>query len=226
VSASCAVSQQVAHVVGETIREGLMPVVLAGSCDVAMGALAGFDHRGCGVVWIDAHGDFNTPESTVSGFFPGMSMAVITGHCYQNVWRQIGDAAPISEETVVMLGVRDLSPAEERERLDRSSIQVVTWDGGRSQAANLLGLLDQLAALVTDVYLHVDCDALDPQVAPGVSDEPAPGGLSLEDMEEAIRAVRKRFRIRAAALTNYNPAKDVDERTLRAGLGVLHLLAD
>jgi len=84
-SASLAVNKELAAIVRQAIEAGQLPLVLAGSCDVGMGILSGFDHAGCGVVWIDAHGDFNTPESTISGFFAGMSVAVITGHCYQTL---------------------------------------------------------------------------------------------------------------------------------------------
>ncbi|MBI3287453.1 MAG: arginase family protein, partial [Chloroflexi bacterium] len=131
-TASLAVNKQLAPIVRQATAAGQFPLVLAGSCDVSMGILAGFDHERCGVVWIDAHGDFNTPESTISGFFAGMSLAVITGHCYQNLWAQIGDSAPISEEATLILGARDLDPAE-RERLERSAIQVVHWHEGKPQ---------------------------------------------------------------------------------------------
>ena len=71
-----------------------------------------------------------------------------------------------------------------------------------------------------DVYLHVNLDGLDPEVAPGIVDNPVPGGLSLQDLEEATQAVADRFRIRAAALTTHNPELDEDEKTLRAGLRI------
>jgi arginase len=225
VSASLAVGKELAKIVSEVVAEGQFPLVVAGSCDVAMGVLSGINHAGCGVVWIDAHGDFNTPNSTVSGFFPGMALAVITGHCYQNVWAQIGNAAPVPESMTLLLGVRDLSPAEERRRLESSDIQVVPWREGRPQQ-DVLASLDELANRVRKVYVHIDNDAFDPQVAPGVSDDPVAGGMSLHDMEDVIRAVAERFQVKAAALTNYNPNHDPDERTLRAGLSVLQLLGE
>jgi arginase len=160
----------------------------------------------------------------VSGFFPGMSLAVITGHCYRNVWRRMGNSEPVPESTVVMLGVRDLSPDEEAQRLERSSIEVVRWEGGKP-AADVTTVLDKLATRVDEVYLHVDHDSLDATVAPGVSDLPVPDGLSLEDLEGAIRSIASRFRIRAAALTNYNPERDEDDKTLRAGLRIIPAIA-
>ena len=160
-----------------------------------------------------------------SGFFAGMSLAIITGHCYQNFWAQIGESTPIAEATTLLLGVRDLSPAAERERLHHSAMQVVNWHEGKPRA-DVLACLDTLGKRVQEVYLHIDLDVFDPQVAPGLVDDPVPGGLSMPQMEEAIRTVAARFRLRAVALATYNPDRDQEEKTLRAGLRILDLLAE
>lgn len=224
-SASLAVNKALARTVRRIFASGRAPVVLAGSCDASLGVLAGFDHSRCGVVWIDAHGDFNTPETTISGFFPGMSAAIVAGHCYRSFWAEIGDAAPVREKAILMLGVRDLSPDAERARLERSAVQVVEWRGGKPQG-DVVRSLDELRGEVDEMYVHLDLDGLDPGVAPGVVDAPVPGGLSLGDAEDVLRAVGARFRVRAAAVTTYNPARDEDERTLRASLRLLEVLAE
>jgi arginase len=223
VSASRAVNRQLAQVVRRAVAEGRLPLVLAGSCDASMGILAGFDHVRCGVVWFDAHGDFNTPDSTVSGFFAGMSLAIITGHCYQSLWAQIGDNTPIPESATLLLGVRDLDPAE-RERLQRSAVQVVAWHDGKP-IGDVLRALDILATRVQEIYVHIDLDVLDPLLAPGIVDSPVPGGLSLEDMEKTIQAAASRFRIRAASLTTFDPDRDPEQKTLQAGLRIVQALA-
>jgi arginase len=202
-----------------------MPVVLAGSCNACLGALAGFEHSECGVVWLDAHADFNTPETSQSGFFAGMSVAIVTGACYRDYWGAIGDNTPIAEERVAMFGVRELSPAAERERLERSVIDVVEWRDGRPKR-DVGAVLAGLAGRVRDAYLHVDFDAFAPEVAPGVADEPVPGGLTLGDAELIVGTTAERFRIRAATLATYSPERDVDNRTLAVGLRLLELLGD
>jgi arginase len=219
------VNKQLADRVRGAVDAGRLPVVLSGSCNSALGVLAGFDHAGCGAVWLDAHADFNTPETTVSGFFAGMSMSVITGHCYADYWAQIGNSAPLVEESIVMLGVRDLSPELERERLEQSAIQVVAWRDGRPQG-DVLASLDELAQRVDEIYLHIDFDCFAPEVAPGIVDEPVPGGLSLEDGEEILRAIAVRFRIRAATLATFTPERDRDERTSRLALRLIELLGN
>lgn len=219
------VNSQLADRVRRAVDAGQLPLVLSGSCNSSMGVLAGFDHVRCGAVWLDAHGDFNTPETTVSGFFAGMSMAVITGHCYRNYWAQIGDSTPMVEDTVVMYGVRDLWPEAERERLERSAIRVVEWRDGRPQG-DVLAPLDELARRVDEIYLHIDFDSFAPEIAPGIADEPAPGGLSLGDAEEIIRGTVERFRIRAATLATFTPERDEGGKTLHVALRIIELLGD
>ncbi|MDP9244907.1 MAG: arginase family protein, partial [Chloroflexota bacterium] len=211
VSASLAVCRDLARVVSQAVGSGELPFVLAGGCDASKGILSGLDHAATGIIWLDPHGDFNTPESTISGYFPGMSLALITGHCYRSAWAQLGNAEPIPESATLLIGVRDLDPAEQ-ERLSRSAVGVVPWRDGQPQA-DLQAALDRLAARVREVYLHIDIDALDPALAPGVVDRPVPGGLSLEQIEDAIRAVTDRFALRAIDLAVYNPDRDEKDRT-------------
>ena len=154
-----------------------------------------------------------------------MSLAVITGHCYSSYWAEIGDSTPVAEEAIAMFGVRDLSPQAERDRLERSAIQVVPWRA-REPQGDVIVALDTLAARVRDVYLHVDFDGFAPEVAPGIVDEPVPGGLSLEDGEEIIRAAAERFRIKAATLATFTPERDADGKTLRLGLRIIELLGE
>jgi arginase len=224
-SAAARVNADVAALVHQALETRQLPVVLTGSCNTSLGVLAGFPHATCGAVWLDAHADFNTPESTASGFFAGMSAAIVTGHCYRSYWAQIGDNTPIAEDAIVMFGVRDVSPEAERERLRRSAINVVGWRDGKPER-DVEAALDELARRVRDVYLHVDFDAFAPEVAPGIVDEPVPGGLSLEDAERIFRGTVQRFRIRAATLATYTPELDHEEKTLGVALHLLELLGD
>ena len=175
-----AVGKPLAAIVRKVAEVGRLPRVPAGGCDASQGVLAGFDHTVCGVVWFDAHGDFNTPQTTITGYLPAMSMAVITGHCYPSYWAQMGDSTPIAESATLMLGLRDLDPAE-KERLEHSPIQVVKWREGKPES-EVRKAIDELARRVPEVYLHIDIDSLDSEVAPGVMLFPVLGGISLEDM--------------------------------------------
>jgi arginase len=224
-SSSAVVNRRVARMVGDAVDGGRLPLVLAGSCAVAPGVLAGFSHARTGVVWIDAHADFNTPESTTSGFFPGMSLALLTGHCYRSYWTAIGDSTPVAEEAVVIIGARDISPEAERERLEGSAIHTIEWQNSRP-AGDVEPALDALAGHADDVYLHVDLDAFDPQVAPGIVDEPVPGGLSIEDARDAIRAAAARLPVRAATIATFDPERDRGNRTVGTALELIRLVGE
>jgi arginase len=224
-SASQDVNRRLASAVRTAVGSGRLPVVLSGSCNSALGAVAGFDHARCGAVWLDAHADFNTPESTASGFLPGMSLAVVSGHCYRDYWSHIGDSTPLEERAIALFGVRDLSPPREKERLQASEIMAVEWRGG-CPAASVSATLDELRTRVDEVYLHVDFDAFAPEVAPGVADDPVPGGLSQADAEMIIRGAGERFHLRAVTLATYAPERDQDDRTLRLALALLDVLGE
>ena len=223
VTASVDVSHQLAVKVRQALDRQQFPLIVAGCCDVSLGIVAAFDHRDCGVVWIDAHGDYNTPESSLTGFFGGMPLAALVGDCYGDLWSKMSDGTLIAKENIVLVGIRDLDPPE-ADRLEQTPIQIVRWRDGQP-LADVDAALDTLATRVSDVYLHLDLDGLDPSIAPGV-DYRVPGGLSLGDLEAVIRSAAARFRIRAVALTSFNPARDVDGRTVETCLRIVEVLAE
>ena len=224
-SSAAEVNKRLAAAVRDACGAGRLPLVLSGSCNSAMGVLAGFEHSRCAAVWLDAHADFNTPDTAASGFFPGMSLAIVTGHCYANYWAQIGDNTPLEEELVALFGVRDLWPEAERERLERSAIEVVPWRDGEPQR-DIAAMIEQLSARAEDVYLHVDFDGFAPEVAPGVVDEPVPGGLTQEQAELIIRQTASCLRLRAVTLATFTPSRDEDSKTLRLGLRLIEVIGE
>jgi len=210
--------------VAASVDSGGFPVVLSGGCNACLGVLAGLGAR-LGIIWFDAHGDFNTPETTPSGFFDGMPLAVATGLCYRELWGGLSSAPPVPPAHALLVAVRDLDPGERDTIAQHGVLAVPAADIKALGAAAALG--PKLAALrkrVEQIYLHFDIDALDPALAPGV-DYRAPGGLSLEEAEEAIRLIAAQFWVRAATLAAYNPDHEEDDRTLAAGLRLLSLLA-
>ena len=212
------------HVRG-ALEQGCFPLVLAGNCNTCLGTLAGIEARPVGVIWLDAHGDFNTPETSVSGFLDGMSLAMATGLCHWTVCTRIG-GLPIRGSHVVHIGGRDFDDGEE-ERLARHQIRVVSASQLK-QVGLATALRPALAALRTQVrrvYLHVDLDVLDPAEA-RANEYAAPNGLSLSALEDVIRMVGEEFIISAAALTAYNPACDEEGRALGAGLRLMHAIVD
>lgn len=208
------VGAQVKEAVGAVVAEGDVPLVLAGSCDVAPAVLAAVDHP-VGVIWIDAHADFNTPESSVSGFWPGMTLAVIVGDCGEDVWSVLGWSA-VAPERVVLIGVRSVSPEAESVRLRNSGLTIVPWRDGLPER-DVETALEALARQVDEVYLHLDLDALDPAVGHGVVDPPVAGGLSRAQLGELLTSILDRFVVVGATIATYVPASD-DGSTLEVAI--------
>jgi arginase len=221
--ASLDVCRNVARLVDEVVRLGDLPLVLAGSCDVAAGVLSGLCDDSLGVVWIDAHADFNTPDSSASGFWPGMALAVVVGDCGDAV-RAAVELQPVPQERVALLGIRSISPQEEARRVERSAMQVVPWQDGMPKE-DVGAVLDRLESRCRSVYLHLDLDALDPAVGMGVVDVPVPGGLTGQQLAEVLDGVLGRFSVAGATIATYTPAKD-DGSTLAAAVAMVRMLTN
>ena len=204
--------------VGSAVSDGAFPLVLAGNCNSCLGNIAGVNPDRLGVVWFDAHGEFNTPETTLSGFLDGMPLATATGRCWKAVARTIPGFEPVKESNVILVGARDLD-SEEHRQLEQSDINLIRSEGQDSSAilnsieASLAGLRDRVAG----IYLHIDMDAF--EIGEGAANHfGATGGLSVELIEDAIALVKKYFIIKSATIASFDPACDKKGKFLDAGL--------
>jgi len=203
VGASMDVVRALARAVGDVVAAGDFPLVLAGVCSSSLGVAAGLGSPAdLGVVWFDAHGDFNTPETTPTGFFDGMPLAMLTGSGWAELRAGVPGLRPLDEANVVLVGARDLDPAEE-ERLRRSAVRRV------GSAEPIETALEALTEHARDVYVHVDLDVLDPSEGQA-NRYPAPGGLTAAGVAAGVAEVARRFTIRAAAITAYEPVYDTN----------------
>jgi arginase len=175
-------------------------------------------------VWFDAHADFNTPETTTTGFTDGMGLAIAVGHCWKGMAAGVPGFSPVVEENVVLAGAREVEPAEQ-ERLAASGVAVVGAERVRREGLHALeASLNGLRGRVGRVYIHLDLDVLDPTKV-GRANEFAPeGGLTAEDLVTALGMVRKRFCVAASGIASYDPTFDSDGRVLGAALACVGLL--
>jgi arginase len=235
ISAVLDVDRVLAQAVEDALFEDALPVVVAGNCNAAVGVQAGLQRGGAidaGLIWLDAHGDFNTPATTETGYLDGMPLAMVCGRAYGEAIERELDVEPLPEAAVVHAGGRDFD-REERASLIGSSVRVV--DGAdlreKGPAEALVPALDALARERRDfwgldaddvppAHLHIDLDVLDPAAAPGVT-FPSPRGLSAAQLLESIDLVRERFRLAAVTVTSFTPSRDEAGTTLAAGLAVL-----
>jgi len=209
--------------VASTVRVGALPVVLSGSCFVAVGVVAGLGPPPPAVVWLDAHSDFNTPETTFEGYFDGMGLAVLTGGAWQAMHARVSGAVPVAEQSVVLAGARDLEAPEEK-RLDASSLRRVTGDELRDPAA-VSRALRATGEAGNGVYLHLDLDVLDASVA-RVNVFAAAGGPDGDELVRLIETTVGSCEVRAASLTAYDPELDPQQRIPPIAADVLSAIGE
>lgn len=208
------------HVAEVHSREAF-PLVLGGNCVSCLGTTAGVGGgEDLGVVWLDAHADFDTPEDNLSGFTDVMGLAILTG----SGWRALRETIPgfgvVDEDRVVLAGTRAREPYQ-RERVTRSRLQVVA---AAFSSGALGSALDTLRKRVERVYLHVDLDVLDTSVGRANS-YAATGGPDLDRVLGAIDATFARFEVAAAALTAYDPRVDDNGAIAAAARTIAHRIA-
>jgi arginase len=213
------VNRLIARAVREAVDQETLPVVLAGNCNSCIGTLAGLGGDRTGVVWLDAHGDFHTPESSLSGLLEGMALAAAVGLCHDDLRIRTGLHDPVAGRDVVMFGVRDLDPGE-GDRLAMNQVTVRPPDS----LGDAHDLLVALRLRADRVYLHIDVDFLDPRESPGTGARP-PGGMSVAEGCALLRDIVNTAPVAAVALTNFNPEMDSGGMTGRAALELLRSLA-
>lgn len=221
VQTSFELMRMLAHAVHQARQAGRFPIVLAGNCSTAVGTLAGLSaaSAGIGVAWFDAHGDFNTPETTTSGFLDGTAVAIITGRCWKQLAVTVG-FKPIPDERVFLVGTRDLDALEGRLLAD-SNIDVIEPEKIRTDLARTLRSVGQH---VEQVYVHLDLDVLDSSVA-AANSYALSGGLTLEDVEYALSEIARELRITAVTLSAYDPASDTSDNAAKAAIRLISAAA-
>jgi arginase len=212
--------------VRRALAEDEFPLVLSGNCNTAaVGTLSGAGPGDLGVVWFDAHGEFNTPETTTTGFIDGMGLAIVVGHCWKAMARGVPGYFALPEENVVMAGVREVDPAEQG-RLDASGITVVGVDVIEKQGLRraLATALDDLKTRVGRVYVHLDLDVLDAGKVGKANEFAVKGGPDAEELQAALGMVRERFEVAAVGIASFDPAFDADGRILRVAIASARVL--
>lgn len=207
--------------VAAAIAANAFPLIVAGNCNIAaLGGVAGLAGEDVAVLWLDAHAECETPETTESGFLDGMGIAMLIGECWRSLLSALPGFRPLPGNRVALIGARQISRAENALIQHRGIVHVSV------DALRTAGLDDVLATCfdgcrkggVKRLYVHVDLDVLDPTIAQA-NPYAEPGGMSLSEVGEAIAAAR-RFTIGAAAITAYDPACDPDGRMIPAASSI------
>jgi arginase len=208
-----AVLTALATLVEGAARKGQRPVALGGDCCPPIAVMAGLARAGVHPVllWLDAHGDFNTHDTTISGFVGGMPLAMLTGHGRQDLLHAVG-LEPMPERDVVLCDARDLDPQEATLLASTALTRLASID-------------DAVAVLPPDrpVYVHIDADVVDGGELKQTL-YPVPGGPSAADVSRALAHLRDTRDVVAVSMTAWSPAADADGQAADYCLGLLDTL--
>jgi arginase len=213
-----------AELVLKTLEAGKTPVVLGGDHSVAVGTVSGVSeflrrqNQKLGLLWIDAHTDINTPESSPSGNVHGMPLAAIMGLGPSELANIFGFSPKIAPENCVLVGVRDIDAAE-KENVRKAGIEVYTMRDidERGMRTVMEEALRAAGRGTAGYHVSLDMDWVDPEDAPGVG-TPVRGGATYREAHLAMEIIADHGRLTSFEIVEVNPV--IDERNQTANLAV------
>jgi arginase len=204
----------------DAVSAGRFPLVLSGNCGVAALGICAALGSATAILWADAHGEFNTPETTIGGFLDGMGLAILTGRCWTTIARRIPGFVPLDERRIWLLGARDLDPLE-AEALEHSAIHRIPAEAIGSSVVGAITGIERAAPL----YVHLDVDVLD--VNEGRANEFAvAGGASATQLTALCAALRSDRPPAAMTVSSYDPEADTDGRAREAVFHAVEAMFD
>lgn len=207
------IHQPIADFITNTCLQNMRPVSIAGDCCTALGVVAGLQKAGINptLLWLDAHGDFNTWETTPSGFIGGMPLAMLVGRGQQDMVQAVG-LRPLPENQVILCDGRDLDP-KEKQALVQSGVHHIE---------DIHAVLE-LPLLANPLYIHLDVDIVNPDDAPAMHFR-APGGPSLADLMAVFQTLARTKQIVAVSMATWDPRLDEDGRSQTVCMELLDCL--
>jgi arginase len=212
--------EHAAEAVLKTLEDGETPLVLGGDHSIAAGSVSGVaefyrrQNQKVGVIWIDAHSDFNTPESSPSGNVHGMPLAALLGMGPEQLTNLFGYSPKIAPENTVLIGVRDIDAAE-RENLRRAGVtEVYTMReiDERGMRVVMEKALRAAGRRTAGYHVSLDMDWIDPEDAPGVG-TPVRGGATYREAHLAMEIIADHGKMLSMEIVEVNPVIDEHNRT-------------
>lgn len=211
----------------QSLEAGSTPIILGGDHSIAIGSVAGLSsfyrqrNEKVGVIWFDAHGDMNTPETSPSGNIHGMPFAAILGRGAHELTHISGFAPKVEPEDCVLIGARSVDP-EEAVALRTSGIRVVTMR--ELDERGMSAVMDEAMWLASrrtaGFHVTMDMDFVDPDFAPGVG-TPVPGGPTYRESHLAMEKIADSGKMLSFELTEINPVLDSANRTAELGVQLI-----
>ena len=208
-------NKQVYDTVKNTIERDNFPVTLGGDHSLVIGsALASIaKNKSLGIIWIDAHGDYNTFDTTITGNIHGLPLAAIDGY-EKNYLTDFHDGSFYKPENTVIVGGRDIDPLE-IENIKDAGVTVFSTE--EIHKRGMSAVMEDAIAIATNgtegMHISYDLDVIDPKICPGVS-VPAVDGINLDEAYEAVDSIIKhKASLRSLDIVEYNPERDIDNKT-------------
>ena len=208
-------SRRVAGAVATSVQAGHFPLILGGDHSLSIGSVRGAArNRKIGVIWIDAHGDFNTAETTPSGNIHGMSLAILAGLGDKSLVQLWDETIPVIDpKNIAVIGARDLDMGE-KDNLRKAGSLVMGMEQidryGMVHAVEKA--IERVSKDVDGIFVSLDLDALDPEHAPGVG-TPVPAGLTQREAHLACEMIGETGKLIGMDLVEVNPILDIQNRT-------------
>lgn len=209
-----------------TLSDGCLPIVISGNCNSCVGTLAGINSNDVGIIWFGAHGDFNTPDTTISGFLDGMGLAMAIGKCWKSLLHTIPGYKPVPESNVIHVGSLDLDD-EEKRMFEQAGIPLITTESRDESAfiSSFRKALVNLAKQVKRIYVHIDMDVLEAGQAKA-NHLAISGGLRIETVVDCIKLIKDNFTICACGIASIDPDFDQDNIVLNAGFRLIEAILE
>jgi len=208
-------SRRVAGAVATSIQANHFPLVLGGDHSLSIGSVRGAArHKKLGLIWIDAHADFNTAETTPSGNIHGMSLAALGGLGDPSLVRLWEEPVPvINPQRMAIIGARELDPGEKSNLMAAGALVMGMEQIDRYGMVSVMEkAIERICRDVDDIYLSFDLDALDPRHAPGVG-TPVPAGLTQREAHLACELIAETGKLAGLELVEVNPILDLQNQT-------------
>ena len=208
-------SRRVSGAVSTSIQAGNFPLVIGGDHSLSIGSVRGAArNRKIGVIWVDAHADFNTAETTPSGNIHGMSLAALCGMGDPSLVQLWDEPVPVIDpKKIAIVGARDLDEGEKRNLREAGAMVMGMEQVDRyGMVACLEKAIERISRDVDGIYLSLDLDALDPEHAPGVG-TPVPAGLTQREAHLACEMIGETGKLIGMDIVEVNPILDIQNRT-------------
>jgi arginase len=219
--------KDLADIVQKSLEENFVPLVLGGDHSIAAGAVSGVsahfrkEKKQIGYIWLDAHGDMNTPESSPSGNVHGMPLAAVMGYGAPELVDLLGFKPKVEPQNIVLVGVRDLD-VQERRLVKKSGVRVFTMRDIDERGMREV-MADALKYATDDTHgisISLDMDFVDPSDAPGVG-TPVRGGVTYREAHLAMEMIADSDAMAAMEIVEINPVIDEHNRTALLGVELI-----